>query len=331
MHNDGECRSINQRAISSEWSFSASQQRPDTPTNSKTGMPHFPQEIINEILDYLAGSRKSSSFWRTCALVSRSFRPHSQTLLFRSITITTERPSLSRLHAVLGHNPHLGTHVRHLLLLIGPKSLSQIYEMLVETLTRLTGVTSCTWAEARVPFLWSIGETLRARLYQFLRLSSLEKADIYGADPVLIHFLASCEQLKSLVVNVPSAPSMLTPTTPTTLATGLLQELTIPRNCGMDLLHAFTSQSSRLCLSHLRKFTVATTYEFSEFEDRKASELEKEREACWQQVLGLSTDSLEELTFGKHPSSSLLFLFRHRAKRLLISLLLRQMVRHGKI
>ena len=109
-------------------------------------MPHIPQEIIDAIIDQLAGLYGSYTFWKTCALVSKSFRLHSQTLLFRSITIHMGRmASLSRLHAVLQGNPHLATHVRELSLSIRLRELLGMLEMpIMDTLTRFTETTSCS-------------------------------------------------------------------------------------------------------------------------------------------------------------------------------------------
>jgi len=95
-----------------------------------------------------------------------------------------------------GGQPTSWIHVRKLTLHIGRESLSQILlDTLADTLIRLTGVISCIWIQPNLPpSQCPTGETLRMRLYQFLRLPSLVKAcKVVGADPVLIHFLASCE------------------------------------------------------------------------------------------------------------------------------------------
>jgi len=287
-------------------------------------MPRIPQEIIDAILDHFAGCHESSAVWRTCALVSKSFRPHSQRALFRHITIDAmDRPSLSRLHAVLVDNPRLGTHVRELSLSIRlTESLSQTFETLLDTLIRFTGLTSCTWVQAPLPSQWPIDETLRTKLYQFLRLPSLVKVVIHGADQVLVDFLASCGQLKSLAVNVspgyledsvrfPGAGSISISTTRSTPASGQLEELIIHQHCILELVHSLASQSSRLHVSRLRKLTIIrSSSSFKLKELRKAS----------QQMLDLCADALEELTCGKHLLSSFLSLLPHRQIRpLLIS------------
>jgi len=262
-------------------------------------MPHIPQEIIDAILDHLAGCHESSVVWRTCALASKSLQQYSQKLLFRSITIDTERPSLSRLHAVLEDNPHLGRHVRELVLFIESGSSSLIFDTLLNTLIMLTGVTTCTWVE-RWPLspTWPTQENLRTKLYQFLRMPSIAKLVIHGADPVLVRFLTSCEQLESLAVNIPPdvlQDSLILPGASismmrSTLPSGPLEALFIHQKYIVALVHSLTSQSSRLRVTRLRKLALMGSFENFEEERRKAS----------QQVLDLCADSLEELAFGKH-------------------------------
>jgi len=261
-------------------------------------MPHIPQEIIDAILDDLAGCLANPADWKACALVSKSFRPYSQSVLFRSITIDTEDHSLWRLHTVLEDNPHLGTHVRELVLSITPRDLPDILQPLImDTLARFTGVTSCIWMEHLLPSE-STSETLRRRLYQFLRLPSLVNVAVYGADRVLVHFLASCEQLKFLAVNMPShynKDAAILPrvgaisTTRSTPASGLLEALVVNQSYIIDLVHSLTSQSSRLRVSRLRKLTFFRRY----------GDLNEEKKA-FQQALDLCAESLEELTVGKH-------------------------------
>jgi len=267
-------------------------------------MTYIPQEITDAILEQVAGCHESSDVWRTCALVSTSFRPYSQKLLFRTIKIDTAHPSLSRLHAVLEDAPHLATHVQELTLSITPRGLTEVLETLLDTLTRFTRVTNCTWTEYGVSgpsWEWST-ENFRMKLYQFLRLPSLARVVIHGAGPVLVDFLASCEQLKSLTVNVPSdyvegshisiSPAAASvSTTRSTPGSGLLEELIIHQSRNLELIHSLTSQSSRLHLSRLRKFTLIRPYGNSNLEEAEIG-------AC-QQVLDLCADSLEELAFGK--------------------------------
>lgn len=268
-------------------------------------MPHIPQEIIDAILDQFVGCHQSSAIWRTCALVSKSFQPHSQRLLFRSITINAELPSLLRLHAILGDSPHLGTHVRKLTVSV----TSEVLETLSDTLTKFTGVTSCIWWHQYGTL--TSNEILLTRLHQFLRSPSLVKVWIQGAHPdnPLIRFLASCEQLKSLAVNVrlsyhengvvfrkfPRAVSIST-TRPTS-ASGLLEALVIHQDSVVALVNSLTSQSSGLRVSHLRKLTLIARLGGSLFE-------EGVREAS-QKVLDLCAESLQELTVGKHRHLSL--------------------------
>jgi len=262
-------------------------------------MPHIPQDIIDVILNHLTGLHGSSAVLKTCALVSRCFRSHSQRLSFRSIMVDAvdwNPGPLSRLHLVLKANPHLGTHVRHLSLFLRPRGSSQISETLVDTLVWFTGVSSCAWIEHGVS--GPSRENIRIRLYQFLRLPSLVKVFVQGADPVLIDFLASCEQLKSLTVNVCSVnlesislgDASISPTHSTS-ASGLLEELIVDTSHIVALIHSLASQSSQLGISRLRKLTVART--------KLSLGFDKVRKAC-QQVLDLCAESLEELTIGKH-------------------------------
>ena len=265
-------------------------------------MPHVPQEIIAAILDQFVGPDHDES-WKTCALVSTSFRPYSQKLLFSSITIHAEDPSLSRLHAVLESNPHLGMHVQKLNLSIAPRNLSGILEtIIVDTLARFPRVTGCIWSiwgqGYLPPFQLPSQETFRTRLYQFLRLPSLVKVAIHGAEPALVQFFASCEQLRSLAVNVtsdyyeepgifPKAASISA--TRLTPASGQLEALFIHQNCIPTLIHSFTSQSSRLHVSRLRKLALIGSFGSGE---------EGSCKAC-QQLMDLCAESLEELAVGK--------------------------------
>ena len=140
-----------------------------------------------------------------------------------------------------------------------------MFEMLADTRIRFTGVTSCTWIESGDSGpSW---DELRIRLYQFLRLPSLARVVTLKANLVLIDFLASCEQLKSLTVDVPSAHleyGAIVPgaasksTTRLSPASGLLEELIIGQGRSAELVHSLASQSSLLCISHLRKLTRAS-------------------------------------------------------------------------
>lgn len=287
--------------------------------NTTTGMGHIPPELIDAILDQFAGSYESSAIWRTCALVNKSFRPHSQRLFFRSITIDTSLPALSRLHAVMENNPHLGTHVRELFLFIRPTGSPEILETLLGTLQRFTGVTSCTWAERLMPSQWPTVENLRPKLYQFLRLPSLIKANIHSADPTLVHFIASCEQLKSLAVNMPSYyydDRAISPRTISisTAAHGQLEALLIHQDCILSFVQSFTSLSALRRLSHLRKLTWIGSFR----------RLEEEIQVS-QQVLDLCAESLEELAVGKYcQPPSFCRRTRDRQARYLLTLLQQQ-------
>ena len=281
-------------------------------------MPDIPQEIIQVVIDQVAGLHRGFAALKACALVSKSFRPHSQKLLFRSITIDTELPSLSRLHAVLEDNPQLATHARELTLSIAPRSFPEILgTRVVDILTRFTGVTSCIWTE-RTSDHWPSFETrLRMRLYQFLWSPSLVKVGVHQADWVLVNFLASCEQLKSLAVNAPPEYlqySTIFPdaasihTARSTPASSPLEELIVHQYSIVDLVLSLAPQSFRLRLCRL---IVPRTY---------VSTLQlEERKAC-QQVLNWCAESLEEVRIGEHLSLSVAA-SRHRpAKRLLTSL-----------
>lgn len=256
----------------------------------RTRMPHIPLEIIDAIIDQISGLHNSSNTWKTCALVSKSFRPHSQRLLYRSILINTGHPSrVLRLHAILEDSPHLAAHVRDLSLLNEPRGLALIFDTLVDTLARFTRVTNCIWTEpARPP------ESLRTRLYQFFRSSSLVDVVIY-AHPVLVGFLASCEQLKSLAVNAqsdyPNSPGAVSISTArSTPASGLL-ELTIHQSLIVEFVHALTSRSSRLRVSHLRRLMFIRSFAGQNLEAKSKA---------FQQVLDICAESLEELTVRKY-------------------------------
>jgi hypothetical protein len=75
-----------------------------------------PQEIIELIIGKTNSADKDTL--KTCALVSRSFRPMSQKLIFSDLTILPPGrdsiPALQRLADVLSVSPHLALHVRTL-------------------------------------------------------------------------------------------------------------------------------------------------------------------------------------------------------------------------
>ena len=162
--------------------------------------------------------------------------------------------------------------------------------MLLDTLIRFTGITSCTWAER--PPLPSQGRTgeLGTRPYQSLRFPSLAKVVIHGADPVLVRFLTSCEQLKSLAVNVRSAyleDSIISPgaapisATHSGPASGLLEPLFIYKACTSAPVHPPAPRSTPFRHSCLRILTLIGSFR----------SLEEESQAS-QKVLDLCADAL---------------------------------------
>ena len=179
-----------------------------------------------------------------------------------------------------------------------------------------TGLTCCIWTEQLQLFEWPIGGTFRMRLYQFLRSPSLVNVISLRADQVLVDFLASCEQLKSLTVNIshvffkdsviPSGVASISTIHSTPVSTCLLEELIISQSTLAVLVRSLIS-------SGLHELVVPRG-----FLTRMVSELEETK--AFQQVLDLCAESSEEVRIGEH-----LPLFvaapQHRpAKRLLISL-----------
>lgn len=175
-----------------------------------------------------------------------------------------------------------------------------MFETLADTRIRFTRVTSCTWIESEDSGLSC--DKLHIRLYQFLPLPSLARVVTLKANLVLIDFLASCKQLKSLTVDVPSAHleyGAIVPgaasksTTRLSPASGLLEELIIGQGRSAELVHSLASKSSPLCISHLRKLTRASF----------VSEFDEEMKA-FRRILDFCAESLEELTICKHLSPS---------------------------
>jgi hypothetical protein len=71
--------------------------------------PHLPQEIIDHIITELDDPRHLGS----CALVSRSFRPQAQRLLFSHVALDDDHPyKLTDFAQILAQNPTLGSYVQ---------------------------------------------------------------------------------------------------------------------------------------------------------------------------------------------------------------------------
>ncbi|KAF8066491.1 hypothetical protein FPV67DRAFT_1495026 [Lyophyllum atratum] len=256
--------------------------------------PRVPQELINTILQELAGAR---STLQKCSLVSHSFRDPSQKHLFHSITIFHDNKNQPRNRALLDmllSNPRLGTYVESLTLFFNDafeeKSLSNILSLLRHIQSLQLDCEQHT-ASLNMMYWKALGEDFMIELRRILRSSQLRNLCL-GNVLVPYEYLLRLSQLEELRLqhtlpiscfygdSVSSFPLPLEPSA--TRNQGYLKRLYVDQaDACKGLLETFHSASalSSLSLSRLHRY--------------EAWILDDAHVQCFQQILDVASDALE--------------------------------------
>jgi hypothetical protein len=162
---------------------------------------HIPQDIIEEIVDKLHDYRQALS---TCALISQSFRPPSQSHLYSSLSIhlgfSFQSPHRhEQLLNIFSMNPLLGTYVRELRVTTIPgdhveeTTFSAILHMLPSV--RQLNMGSKKYTDLHWDALTS---NMKNVLLQFLRTPTLVDVSLDGIKLFPMSFITHCPQLQKL-------------------------------------------------------------------------------------------------------------------------------------
>ncbi|KAF8156960.1 hypothetical protein B0H34DRAFT_479498 [Crassisporium funariophilum] len=169
--------------------------------------PSLPPELLAEILSHLTTSPGALKSW---SLLSRTFLPRAQKILFASITVRVRPPptqhtrpvrqlsSAADLWTLLSASPHLAAYVRRLTLELGwPVGLQseEDGEALLRCVPLLSGLRELRLAQRRVAHRDTLSKTVWFAVASLLRSARLEHLHLDDARLALTAFCASVKRL----------------------------------------------------------------------------------------------------------------------------------------